>query len=188
MIGEANVMAEELKKDVKYDMQLVTPEMQGKLDGQTEIFVSVMHTRSNQRFEWVLHTFEMRLLAMRELYRRAERGENVDVPESADPFFENPDADVRIGTARLYLQPLTYLVRVRENLEIVNFRGEPVGLIEVSFVRRSKLNRPRTRSSDHDHALRRNPWEYCSTEPALTGLYSALTVILSHPTRLTVPD
>lgn len=71
---------------------------------------------------------------MRELYRRAERGENVDVPESADPFFENPDADVRIGTARLYLQPLTYLVRVRENLEIVNFRGEPVGLVEVGSV------------------------------------------------------
>lgn len=36
-IGEANVMAEELKKDAKYDVQLVTPEMQGKLDGQTEV-------------------------------------------------------------------------------------------------------------------------------------------------------
>lgn len=36
-ISEANVMAEELKKDVKYDTQLLTPEMQGKLDGQTEV-------------------------------------------------------------------------------------------------------------------------------------------------------
>lgn len=36
-IGEANVMAEELEKDVKYDVQLVTPEMQGRLDGQTEV-------------------------------------------------------------------------------------------------------------------------------------------------------
>lgn len=37
LISEANVMAEELKKDVKYDIQLLTPEMQGKLDGQTEV-------------------------------------------------------------------------------------------------------------------------------------------------------
>lgn len=74
----------------------------------------------------------MRLLAMRKLYRRGEQGQNIDVPECADPFFENTDADVRIGTARLYLQPLMYFVRVRENLEVVNFRGEPVGFVEVS--------------------------------------------------------
>ena len=37
LISEANVMAEEMKKDVKYDIQLLTPEMQGKLDGQTEV-------------------------------------------------------------------------------------------------------------------------------------------------------
>ncbi|XP_022692780.1 kinesin-like protein KIF28P isoform X3 [Varroa jacobsoni] len=133
-IGEANVMAEELEKDVKYDVQLVTPEMQGRLDGQTEIFVSVFHTRYNQRFEWTLRTFEMRLLAMRKLYRRGEQGQNIDVPECADPFFENTDADVRIGTARLYLQPLMYFVRVRENLEVVNFRGEPVGFVETELV------------------------------------------------------
>lgn len=68
---------------------------------------------------------------MRELYRRMESGGNIDIPEIADPFYENPDTDVRIGTARLYLQPLTYMVRVKENLEVLNFRAEPVGLMEV---------------------------------------------------------
>ena len=98
------------------------------------MLVAVIHTRSHQRFEWTIECFETRMFAMRELYRRMENGANIDIPEIADPFFENPDADVRIGTARLYLQPLTYMVRVKENLEIINFRAEPVGLMEVCML------------------------------------------------------
>ena len=95
------------------------------------MLVAVIHTKSHQRFEWTIQCFETRMFAMRELYRKAEHGVSIDVPEIADPFYENPDADVRIGTARLYLQPLTYMVRVKENLEIINLRAEVVGLMEV---------------------------------------------------------
>ena len=70
-----------------------------------------------------------------------------------DPFFEDPDTECLIGCAQVFLQvkkisqmckfwmieqitlqPLAYLVEVKEQLSIVDFRGTEVGIINTEIV------------------------------------------------------
>ena len=45
-----------------------------------------------------------------------------------DPFWEDPNADVLIGTVHVYLQSLAYLIELEETLRISDFKGNEQGI------------------------------------------------------------
>ncbi|XP_064470383.1 kinesin-like protein KIF28P [Ornithodoros turicata] len=133
-IDEANAMSEELDKGVHFQVLLLSPQLLGKQLGRTEVYVKVRNTRNGQEFEWTKDKFLSRLFAMKEMYQNYDTGQDWDVEEERDPFLEDPNAEVRIGTVQVYLQPLAYLVDVREQLEIIDFKGEEVGILSIEIV------------------------------------------------------
>lgn len=133
-IDEANAISEELDKGIHFEIMLISPQLLGKELGRTEVYIKVRNTRNEQEFEWTKDKFFNRLYAMKEMYHDYECGKDWDVDEECDPFLEDPNAEVRIGTVQVYLQPLAYLVEVREQLEIIDFKGEEVGILNVEII------------------------------------------------------
>ena len=44
-----------------------------------------------------------------------------------DPFWEDPNTEVLIGTVHVYLQSLAYLIELEETLRISDFKGNEQG-------------------------------------------------------------
>ena len=51
-----------------------------------------------------------------------------------DPFHESLDTEVHIGTVQFIIQPIAYMVEMKERLEIVNMKSSEVGVMNVSLV------------------------------------------------------
>ncbi|KAK8780629.1 hypothetical protein V5799_018025 [Amblyomma americanum] len=130
-IDEANAISEELDRGVRFEILLVSPQLLGKQLGRTEVYVKARNLKTEQEFDWTKEKFLSRAFAMKEMYSKYENGEQWEVDEERDPFLEDPNAEVRIGTVQVYLQPLAYMVDLKEQLEIINFKGEEVGILNL---------------------------------------------------------
>ncbi|XP_022241347.1 kinesin-like protein KIF28P [Limulus polyphemus] len=133
-IEEANSISEELDKRVKFEIMLVSPQILGKLTGRTEVLVKMRNLENELEFEWPKEVFLNRLYLMKEMYQNYESGEDWDLPEERDPFLEDIDTEVRIGNVQIFLQPLAFLVEQKEQLEITDFKGTEVGIMNVEVV------------------------------------------------------
>ncbi|XP_067130664.1 kinesin-like protein KIF28 isoform X2 [Centruroides vittatus] len=134
-VEEANAISEELDKRVKFEILLIAPQLLGKLTGRTEVYVKMRNLETSQEFEWPKEKFLNRLYVMKEMYQNYEMGEEEwDLPPERDPFLEDPETDVRIGNVQVYLQPLAYLVELKEQLEIIDYKGSEVGMMNVEIV------------------------------------------------------
>lgn len=51
-----------------------------------------------------------------------------------DPFLEDPNAETLIGSVQVYLQPLAYMVEMKEQLELLDYKGKDVGIINIEIV------------------------------------------------------
>ncbi|XP_049524954.1 kinesin-like protein KIF28 [Dermacentor silvarum] len=132
-IDEANAMSAELDRGVHFDILLVSPQLLGRQLGRTEVYVKARYLKAEHEFDWTKEKFLSRVFAMKEMYSKYENGEEWEVDEERDPFLEDPNTEVRIGTVQVYLQPLAYMVDLREQLEILNFKGEEVGILNVEM-------------------------------------------------------
>ena len=52
-----------------------------------------------------------------------------------DPFWEDPNTEVLIGTVHAYLQSLSYLIELEETLRISDFKGNDQGKFMRYFVK-----------------------------------------------------
>ncbi|KAL1479247.1 hypothetical protein MTO96_052004, partial [Rhipicephalus appendiculatus] len=155
-IDEANAMSTELDRGVHFEILLVSPQLLGKQLGRTEVYVKAKYFKAEQEFDWTKEKFLSRVFAMKEMYSKYENGEQWEVDEERDPFLEDPNTEVRIGTVQVYLQPLAYMVDLKEQLEIINFKGEEVGIINVEMVPCSESGHEYT---EHDNVFLDSPGE-----------------------------
>ena len=51
--------------------------------------------------------------------------------QDRDPFTEDGNADVLIGNVQVYLQSLAYMIEMKEQLDIVDYKGQGVGHVNV---------------------------------------------------------
>ena len=70
-----------------------------------------------------------------------EEEEDWDVPEDNDPFKEDVNTEVNIGSVQVFLQPIAYMVEMKEQLEITDLKGNKIGLMNVRMKIRLELNR-----------------------------------------------
>ena len=51
----------------------------------------------------------------------------VCIYQAKDPFWEDPNTDVYIGSVHVYLQSLAYMIELEENLTITDYKGIECG-------------------------------------------------------------
>ncbi|RCN39152.1 FHA domain protein [Ancylostoma caninum] len=82
LVYRANAMAVELKRNVKFELVLVSPEMRGLQEGLTEIWVSVHNLTEDTRFMWEKARFMNRYYGMQEMYENKQDGEEWNMPKA----------------------------------------------------------------------------------------------------------
>ena len=139
-VEEANSISEELDKRVKFEIILIAPNklstLKGKAEGfdkkalkssQPEVCVKMKNLENGTEFIWPKEKFLNRLYLMKEMYNNYEEEDDWDLPEEKDPFQEDLNQEVCIGTAQVFLQPIAYMVEMKEQLEITDVKGNKIG-------------------------------------------------------------
>lgn len=98
-----------------------------------QVFVKVSNIETGLEFEWTKEKFLDRLYLMKEMYQNYESGDKWDLPLEKDPFYDDPDIECLIGTAQVFLQPLAYLIEVKEQLDLIDYKRTEVGIISVEI-------------------------------------------------------
>ncbi|CAL1277290.1 unnamed protein product [Larinioides sclopetarius] len=155
-VEEANAISEELDKKVKFEIMLLSPQWLGKTSGKTEVYVKMRNLETGVEFTWQKEKFLNRMYVMKEMYQNYEAGEEWDVEEDRDPFIEDLDTEVQIGNVQVFLQPLAYMVELKEQLEIVDYKGTEVGIMNIEIVPCTPQGKEYT---EHDDMFVDNPNE-----------------------------
>jgi len=144
-VEEANSISEELDKRVKFEIILIAPNklgsLKGKADGfdkkhlkssQPEVCVKMKNLENGTEFIWPKEKFLNRLYLMKEMYNNyEEEDDDWDLPEEKDPFQEDLNQEICIGTAQVFLQPIAYMVEMKEQLEVTDLKGNKIGVMNV---------------------------------------------------------
>ncbi|XP_077200403.1 kinesin-like protein KIF28 [Paroedura picta] len=135
LIAEANQMSVELKKDLKLELKvknLASSDSRG-YDLQKEIIIKVTHNITNQVWVWSKSKFINRKFLMEELYQRFLDGENVQVDNESDPFWD-PVEIIHLGSAHIWLQSLAYCMKLEEQIELLNSEGKEEAILLINII------------------------------------------------------
>uniref|UniRef100_A0A8C2RA23 Kinesin-like protein n=1 Tax=Capra hircus TaxID=9925 RepID=A0A8C2RA23_CAPHI len=124
LVAEANQMSKELKKGLNMELKvknLASSDSRG-CDLQKEVTVKVTHQRTHQVWIWSKAKFINRKFLMEELYQRFLDGEDSQVAQEDDPFWD-PVEVVHLGSAHIWLQSLAYCMKYEEQVEFLNCDG-----------------------------------------------------------------
>lgn len=133
-VEEANSISEALGKKKRFDMVIVSPEARGALSGRTEVMVKMTQVDTKHEWMWSRRRFLDRRCIMAEMYDNYEDGDEWDLPQDKDPFYDDPKADFHIGSVKVWLQSISYLIESNEVLDITDFKGSSVGKLMVMVV------------------------------------------------------
>ncbi|XP_038044731.1 kinesin-like protein KIF28P [Patiria miniata] len=169
MVNEANAMSEELKKGVRFEIVLISPQARGKIHGRTQLAVLMRCNNNDNEFLWDRNKFLNRKYLMQEMYQNFVDGDtDWDREKDKDPFWEPPDSEVMIGCTHVYLQSLGYLIEVEEFLGITDYRGNEQGLLKVDIY---PCNRDGSALAEDD---------FVDEPKELLGRQVAFKIVLTH--------
>lgn len=133
-VEEANSISEELDKKLKFEAVVVSAEARGELKGRPEVMVKVSNIETGIEWVWTRTKFFNRKYVMQEMYENYAEGEDWKVSQDKDPFEEDPNAETHIGSVKVWLKSLAYLIEIKEQLEVTDFKGQEVGLLNLELV------------------------------------------------------
>jgi len=147
-VQEANSISEELDRKRKFEVILVSPEARGELKGRTKVFVKMVDLETDHEWTWERQHFLNRKFVMQEMFTKYQDGEDWKLDEGRDPFVEDPKADVHVGTVKLWLQSLSYHIDMVEQVQITDYRGAEVGVVNVEILPCNKKGKEYTEKDD----------------------------------------
>ncbi|KAH3701132.1 hypothetical protein DPMN_076116 [Dreissena polymorpha] len=130
-VEEANSISEALGKQRRFDLVIVSPEARGEMTGRTEVMVKMTDIETKHEWFWNRQKFLDRKCLMSELFDKFEDGVDVNVPQDKDPFYDDPKADFHIGSVKMWLQSISYMLESSETLDITDFKGSSVGKMAI---------------------------------------------------------
>ncbi|XP_038058147.1 kinesin-like protein KIF28P [Patiria miniata] len=133
-VEEANAISEELDQKVKFEIVVMSPKARGLAHGRTEVCMKMRNLEKDLEYIWPRDKFVRRKYLMQEMYQNYTEGEDWKLPDEKNPFTEPPDQEVLIGTVNVYMQSLAYLIESKEQLDITDYRGKELGLLDVELV------------------------------------------------------
>ncbi|XP_078483346.1 kinesin-like protein KIF28 isoform X2 [Ciona intestinalis] len=132
MVNEANAMAEELDQKMMFEIALISPQVRGLKDGRTEVCIKAKNLLTDNEYMWSRPNFVDRKYGMQDMYQRfVEEEDGWEQNEDGNPFQEEDNDDVTIGSSYLYLQSLAFLMDMEDNVAIRGYRGNELGLLSV---------------------------------------------------------
>ncbi|KAL3836511.1 hypothetical protein ACJMK2_021937 [Sinanodonta woodiana] len=134
-IEQANSISDELGKNKRFDMMIVAPESRGELKGRTEVMVRVTDLITKHEWIWDKTKFINRFFVMQEMYTDSLEGDDPwDLPPETDPFYEDVKVDSHIGSVKVYLKSLAFLIDANEQLDITDYRGQEIGKLNIELL------------------------------------------------------
>ncbi|XP_077993433.1 kinesin-like protein KIF28 [Glandiceps talaboti] len=130
-VEEANAISEELDKKITFEIVVISPKARGLASGRTEVCVKMRNMENGLEFIWPRDKFFRRKYMMQEMYQNYQEGEDWQLPDEKDPFTEPAELEVQIGSCNVYLQSLAYLIDLKESMEITDYKGKELGILEV---------------------------------------------------------
>ncbi|WAR06090.1 KIF28-like protein [Mya arenaria] len=130
-VEEANSISEAMNKRRKFALIIVSPEARGELDGRTEVMVKMTDVDTKHEWIWTRAKFLDRKCVMSEIFDKFEDGEEVQLTQDKDPFYDDPKADFHIGSVKMWLQSVSYMIESQETLDVTDFKGTPVGKMAI---------------------------------------------------------
>ncbi|KAL8616438.1 hypothetical protein ACOMHN_041041 [Nucella lapillus] len=133
-VEQANSISEDLDKKMRFELMVVSPEARGELKGRTEVMMRVTHLETKHEWIWSRQKFLNRKFVMQEMYDNFQEGEEWDLPSEKDPFVDDYEAEFHIGSVKIWLKSVAYMIEMKEQLDITNFSGQEVGLLNVEII------------------------------------------------------
>jgi hypothetical protein len=158
MVHEANGLADELHKDVKFSVK--ASKDADPLD--TDALLNIIVESDDVPASWRPRKLAYKLCEMRKCRRRfLEVGGDleklsVEFPKSTGGFFDAPLAHQLVGIAVVYLDALTYLIDIDDDFDIISFQGDVVGSVQLHV--QAKIKSDDAEDGDDDVPCV-GPWE-----------------------------
>lgn len=134
MVNEANAISEELDKKVSFEVVVVSAKARGLPEGRPEAYVIMKDLQNGTEYLWSRTKFINRKFVMQDMFQDYEDGDDWQLPDEKDPFTESRDAETLIGSVEVSIQSLGYMLDMREQLSITDFRGKEIGFLNVEVV------------------------------------------------------
>ncbi|CAB3985233.1 kinesin KIF28P [Paramuricea clavata] len=134
MVEEANAISQELDRKVKFEACVLSPKSRGLVSGHPEVFIIMKNLQSGLEWMWSRTKFINRKYLMQEMYQDFEEGEDWKLPDERDPFTESDSTEVMIGCVEVYLESIGYMIDIREQLTVNDYRGQDVGYLNMEVV------------------------------------------------------
>lgn len=133
-VQQANSISEELDKKLKFEIVVVSPEGRGETKGRSIVMVKVTHLETKFEWMWPFQKLLNRMYVMQEMYDELLEGEDVKRTEEEDPFFDDMNCDFFIGSVKLWLKSMAYLIESKDQLSVCDYQGKEVGLLNYEII------------------------------------------------------
>lgn len=134
MVNEANAISQELDKKASFEVVVVSAKARGLPDGRPEPYVVMKDLQSGAEYLWSRTKFINRKFVMQDMFENYEDGDDWQLPDEKDPFTESADGESLIGCVEVSMQSLGYVLDMREQLSITDYKGREVGYLNVEVV------------------------------------------------------
>jgi len=133
-VKEANSLAKQMEKDVRFEIVLVGPQLRGESSGIPEIYVQVV-TGDKAPFYMRENNFMNRKYEMQEMFELSRNKTNIagETPYELDPFYSSSLEHNTLGVATVFLSSLCFLLEHEERLPIFDFRAREIGHLDVKI-------------------------------------------------------
>ncbi|CAH0562408.1 unnamed protein product [Brassicogethes aeneus] len=140
MVQEANILADEMKKETKFSVTLQIPPANLSPNRKRGSFVSepaILVKRAASSQVWSMEKLANKLIDMREIYELSIDSSPCEhlVKGPADPFFESQENHNLIGVANIFLESLFHDVTLDYHTPIISQQGEVAGRLQVEISR-----------------------------------------------------
>uniref|UniRef100_A0A0N4Z581 Kinesin-like protein n=1 Tax=Parastrongyloides trichosuri TaxID=131310 RepID=A0A0N4Z581_PARTI len=134
-VERANLMSKELKKNIKYEIIISTPESRGLSKGNDKALVKAKFEKEDIFFVWNKDIFMTRYYDIQEIYQDfVECGkERQEITDWDYPFFESSKNEILIGTCFISLKSLSKLIDISNDIPVLDYTGEQVCTLTVSL-------------------------------------------------------
>jgi len=134
MVNEANAISQELDKKVSFEVTVVSAKARGLSEGRPEPYVVMKDLQTGVEYLWPKAKFINRKYVMDEMYENYEDGDDWQLEDEKDPFTESRDVESLIGCVAVPMQSLGYVLDMREQLSITDYKGKEIGYLNVEVV------------------------------------------------------
>ncbi|XP_060106089.1 kinesin-like protein KIF13B isoform X2 [Heteronotia binoei] len=141
-VREANFIAEEMDKRTEYKVTLQIPASSLNANRKRGAVLSEpaiqVRRKGKGKQIWSLEKLENRLVDMRDLYQEWKDCEEDNMRSyfrRGDPFYDEQENHSLIGVANVFLESLSWDVKLQYAVPIINQKGEVAGRLHVEVVR-----------------------------------------------------